>query len=128
MKQIKILLLLLSLSLLLPAWAEEEKEKEAAALPTPGYLALESMVVNLSKGAKHVRFEVQLMVDNKDQMGDLRTHLPAIMNEMLMLASEADGAQLKTPKGKEAFRLKAKDACNAVLKELTGIETPLRDL
>jgi flagellar basal body-associated protein FliL len=121
-----LLLLLLSfcLSLSSVAWAEDEEKTG----PAPGYLALNSIVVNLSKGARHARFEVQLMVNDKEQLGDVRTHRAAVVNELLMTISDEDGAVLKTPKGKEAFRQKALDACNKTLKELTGIDKPLRDL
>lgn len=130
MKRLNILLLALTLTWVMPtAWAEDDKEKkEDVALPTPGYLALNSVVVNLSTGAKHARFEAQLMIHNKDQLGDIKTHQAAVTNELLMLVSDEDGAVLKTPKGKETFRQKALDACNQVLKDLTGIERPLRDI
>ncbi|MEO5342288.1 MAG: flagellar basal body-associated FliL family protein [Gammaproteobacteria bacterium SHHR-1] len=124
------LLLGLALSLALPAWAadEKEKEEEAKPLPTPAYLALPSIVVNMNKGARHSRFEVQLMIHDKEKLSDIRLHQAALSNELIMLMSEEDGAVLKTAKGKEAFRQKALEACNQVLTELTRIEQPLRDL
>jgi flagellar basal body-associated protein FliL len=123
-----ILILLLTLCLALPSWAADEKEGEAASQPTPGYLGLNSIVINMTKGARHIRFEVQLMVNDKGKLSEVSVHKAALTHELIMLVSDEDGAELKTAKGKEAFRKKALKACNTVLADLTGTEALLRDL
>jgi flagellar FliL protein len=118
------LLLLLSL-LSLSVFAGDD---ESAAPAKPAYLELQpSIVANMAKGAKHVRFDVQLMLEKEQYLDTVKPHVPALINEMLLLVSDQDGAVLKTPAGKESFRQSAKDAANKILKELMG-EEPVRDL
>jgi flagellar FliL protein len=71
--------------------------------------------------------DVQLMLSSEESLDEVKLHAPALVNEMLLLVSDQDGAELKTAKGKEAFRQSALKACNKLLNDLTGNE-PVKDL
>lgn len=93
------------------------------------YLELQpSVVVNLNKGGKHLRFDVQLMLASEADLTDLKPHVPAIINELILLASGQNGTELKTQEGKEELRKAALNACNAIVKQLTGKDQAVRDL
>jgi flagellar FliL protein len=127
MKRANFLLFLMALLIALPTWAEEEKAAEPP--PKAAYLALQpSIVVNLAKGAKYARFEVQLMIVDAETLDKVKPHVPALVNEMLLQISDEDGASLKTPDGKESFRKKCLDASNKLLTELAKVEKPVKDL
>jgi len=127
MNRINLTLLLLPLFFLLslPAWAADEAKEEKSK---PAYFELQpSVVANLAKGGKHIRMDIQLMLSKEESLDEVKLHAPALVNEMLLLVSDQDGAELKTAKGKEAFRQSALKACNKVLDDLTGNE-PVKDL
>jgi flagellar protein FliL len=109
------------------AWASGGGEKKEGG-PKPPYFELQpSVIANLSKGGKHVRMDIQLLLKKDEYLAQIKPHAPALVNEMLLLVSDEDGAVLNTPKGKEAFRQAALKACNKLMEELMGTE-PVKDL
>ena len=110
--------LMLLIAMPLAVAAEEEGDSQ------PAYHELSpSLVVNLPKGAKYIRCDVQLMTLEEALLPDIQLHAPAIRDTLLMLISEQDGAKLKTPEGKEELRIAAIDATRELMKELTGKDT-----
>ena len=108
-------LLLLILCLPLVAGAED------SAPPQPAYHELSpSLVVNLPKGARYIRCDVQLMTLDAALVGEIELHAPAIRDALLMLLSEQDGAALKNAAGKEQLRQDAIDTIRTLMKELVG--------
>ena len=94
---------------------------EDAENPAPNYLELKpSLVANLATGGKYIRCDVQLMTTNRDLIEEIEHHAPVIRHELLMLLADQDGANLKTPEGKEALRGRAIEAVRKTLRELTG--------
>lgn len=124
MKHYALLILALVFSLTMPLHAEDK-----GPVPKIAYLGLQpSVVVNLLKGGKHLRFDVQLMFESEADLADIKPHVPAIINELILLASDQDGGQLKTPEGKEALRKAAMTSCNSIIKQLTGKEEAVKEL
>jgi len=114
------LLLNLFLSANLSAAENEGEEKEKKQLL---YHELPpSLVSNLQTGAKYIRCDIQLMTHSEDYLEEINLHAPALRHELLMLVSDQQGTELKTPKGKENFRKAALKAVRGVIKELTGEE------
>lgn len=124
MKSLFAILLSLLLGSLTPVHASDKKEGA-----TSPYLELQpSIVVNLAKGGKHLRFDVQLMLKDPADMNAIKPHMPAIISELILLASGQNGTELKTPEGKETLRKAALAACNNAAKQLTGKENLVADL
>lgn len=100
-----------------PLFAGDEEKKE----PDIAYFEVKpSLVSNLNGGPKYLRCDVQLMVEFADKLPQIELHVPAIRNELLMLALEQDGKALLTPDGKESFRKAALEAIRKLLNDLTG--------
>ncbi len=111
----KAFVLMLCITLPLAATAAEEGGSQ------PAYHELSpSLVLNLPKGAKYIRCDIQLMTLEAELLPDIQLHAPAIRDALLMLISEQDGAKLKTAEGKEELRKTALDAIRERMKELTG--------
>jgi flagellar FliL protein len=122
------LLALLLLALAFGAMAEDEEEEKAPPAK-PVYVELPSVVSNLSQGAKHIRLSTQLLLTSDAVQETVKSYSPVMLNEMLLVISDQDGAALKTPAGKESFRKAALAALNEKLKEMTGLEDdPIKDL
>lgn len=120
-------LLVLIISLHSPAQASEKKDEGAA--PKTTYLELQpSIVVNLAKGGKHLRLDAQLMLKNDADLVEIKPHIPAIINQLILLASDQDGGLLKTADGKEQLRKAALVEVNKIIKELTNKDQAVSDL
>ncbi|MEW8362270.1 MAG: flagellar basal body-associated FliL family protein [Candidatus Thiodiazotropha sp.] len=122
MRSIKLLLALLML-LAMPLLAEDEKDEEEVeeAPPTISYYQVKpSLIANLSGGGKYIRCDVQLMTNDELFLEALNIHGPAIRHALLLLLSEQDGRDIKTPNGKEALRKKALSTIGELMQELSG--------
>lgn len=114
-------LTLIFLLLFLPQtaiFAEEE-----AAEPEDVYFELKpSIVSNLTGGPKYIRFDAQLLTTAGLNEEKIRLHVPALRHELLLLLADQDGNKLKTPDGKEAFRVAALSSLQKVMKDKSGRE------
>ncbi|MEW8507066.1 MAG: flagellar basal body-associated FliL family protein [Candidatus Thiodiazotropha sp.] len=120
MRSIKLLIVLLML-VAMPLLAEDEKEEAEEAPPTISYYQLKpSLVANLAGGGKYIRCDVQLMTNDDLFLEELNIHGPAIRHAMLLLLSEQDGMDIKSPNGKEALRKKALATIGELMQELSG--------
>ncbi|MCU7802597.1 MAG: flagellar basal body-associated FliL family protein [Candidatus Thiodiazotropha sp. (ex Lucinoma annulata)] len=111
--------------LALPLMAEDEKDEktEEEAPPTINYYQVKpSLVANLASGGKYIRCDIQLMTNDELFLEDLNLHGPAIRHTLLLLLSEQDGKNIKTPDGKEALRKKALSVISKLMQELSGKE------
>ncbi|MCU7816576.1 MAG: flagellar basal body-associated FliL family protein [Candidatus Thiodiazotropha sp. (ex Rostrolucina anterorostrata)] len=111
--------------LALPLMAEDEKDEktEQEAPPTINYYQVKpSLVANLASGGKYIRCDIQLMTHDELFLEDLNLHGPAIRHTLLLLLSEQDGKNIKTPNGKEALRKKALSVISKLMQELNGKE------
>lgn len=124
MRLVQILIAML-IFLALPLMAEDEKDEktEEEAPPTINYYQVKpSLVANLASGGKYIRCDIQLMTNDELFLEDLNLHGPAIRHTLLLLLSEQDGKNIKTPDGKEALRKKALSVISKLMQELSGKE------
>ncbi|MES9993957.1 MAG: flagellar basal body-associated FliL family protein [Candidatus Thiodiazotropha sp.] len=120
MRSFKLLLGLLVI-FAMPLLAEDEKEEAEAAPPTISYYQVKpSLVANLASGGKYIRCDVQLMTNDDLFLEELNIHGPAIRHVLLLLLSEQDGMDIKSPNGKEALRKKALSTIAELMQELSG--------
>lgn len=125
----KYLLSILALMIGLHGPAHASEKKDESATPKTTYLELQpSVVVNLAKGGKHLRLDAQLMLKSEADLAEIKPHVPAIINQLILLASDQDGSLLKEAEGKEHLRKAALMAVNGVIKELTGKDQVVSDL
>ena len=124
MRLIRLVILVVGLAMLkqLPAEVEDKSKEAPKAVPKKAfyYELSPSIVVNLNKGGKYARCDVQMMTRGEGQLEVLELHAPALRNEFLFLIPEFDGTTLKKNKGKEKLRKKALKASQKLLKKLTG--------
>ncbi len=119
MNLLRVFSLMLAVLLVFPQAALAEEEATEAA-PILYYRLKPSLVANLSSGGRYVRCDIQLMTRDQAFMEDLGLHDAAIRHTLLLLLSEQDGGQIKTPEGKESLRKEALSQINRLLKEQTG--------
>jgi flagellar FliL protein len=116
---LRLFSVMLAVLLVIPLTLHAEEEKQE---PTPihYYQLKPSLVANLASGGRYVRCDIQLMTRDQAFLEDLGLHDAAIRHTLLLLLSEQDGSQIKTPDGKEALRKEALSQINQLLKEQTG--------
>ncbi|MGD8911335.1 MAG: flagellar basal body-associated FliL family protein [Candidatus Thiodiazotropha sp.] len=123
MRSFNILLALL-MSIATPLLAEDEKDNgeggEEAAPVISYYQVKPSLVANLASGGKYIRCDVQLMTHDVAFLEELNLHAPAIRHSLLLLLSEQNGKDIKTPGGKEELRKKALSTLGELMQELSG--------
>ena len=124
MRLIRVIVLFAGLVVMeqLPAGVEDKAKGAPEEPPKKAfyYELSPSIIVNLNKGGKYARCDVQLMTRGEEQLETLELHAPALRNELLFLIPEFDGAKLKRNKGKEKLRKKALKASKKLMKKLTG--------
>jgi len=99
---------------------EKDKAKEAIAAT---YLPLDPpFVVNIGQ-ADSVRFlqvSMEVMSKEAEAIEDVKKHMPAIRNSVLLLLSAQAQPTLSSPEGKEQLRTAALASIQKILKEYTG--------
>ncbi|MCU7892986.1 MAG: flagellar basal body-associated FliL family protein [Candidatus Thiodiazotropha sp. (ex Ustalcina ferruginea)] len=98
------------------------KKKPKKKRPINYYQVKPSLVANLASGGKYIRCDIQLMTNDELFLEDLNLHGPAIRYTLLLLLSEQDGKNIKTPDGKETLRKKALSVISKLMQELSGKE------
>ena len=117
-----IWLLLFALPAILLAEDEKSEEEQEVAAEIHYYQLKPSVVANLVSGGRYIRCDIQLMTRDAAQLEQLTLHDAAIRHTLLLLLSDQDGKQIKTPGGKESLRKEALKQINALLKDQTGKE------
>ena len=100
------------------SFAAEEEDKQKVVY----YSLSPSLIANVQGSAKYARCDVQFMVKGEENLVDIQLHSPALRHELLLLLSDQQGKELKTPKGKEKFRKVALKALQKVMKNMAGKE------
>ena len=100
---------------------------EAAAVPkVPHYLALDPpFVVNfMHRGTlRYLQVSLEVMYHSEELVARVEQHMPAIRNDLILLFSGQEFEQLNSLEGKEALRLRIKEAIN----ELIAVEPDAED-
>ncbi len=102
---------------------EHAEEDESAASAEKLYFDMSKpLVVDFPKGsvAEHGRITVSMLVEGAENVGILKANEPMIRNNLLMLISAQDAANLNTGEGKEALRKAMLDEVTSVLVKMAG--------
>jgi flagellar FliL protein len=87
------------------------------------YLALDpALVVNLAgaDSSRYLQVSIEVMTRNEAALGDLKLHMPAIRNNLLMLFGQQTADGLAGRDGREALRQLALTEVQKVMREETG--------
>lgn len=105
--------------------ATDDANAAAAAIPdrTPIYFGLDPDFVVAFQNPKKVRFlkaSLEVAVYDEDVIDDLKLHMPAIRDAILLLFSTQEEDDLMSIAGKEAFRAQILEKIRSTLEHLTG--------
>ncbi len=119
--------LLFSIGLLMtwPASAQEDGEEGQIYIPLS-----EPMVVNYGGPGrlKYLRAEISLRIDESQDAGVIRHHMPLIRHHLVMLFSRQGEEEINTQSGREQLRQTALAETNALLAQEEGREGVVSDL
>ena len=105
------------------ATGEDSGAVDAADLDPPIYHGLDPDFVIAFQNPKSVRFvkaSIEVMVRDDDVIEDLKLHMPAIRDAIIMLFSTKTEDDLITAEGKEQFRQEILKTIRDTLEGLTG--------
>lgn len=102
--------------------ADDEEEQPEEKQKAVYYSLSPSLIANVQGKAKYARCDVQFMAKGEESIAEIQLHSPALRHELLLLLSDQQGKELKTPKGKESFRKAALKAVQKVIKDMTDKE------
>ena len=105
-----------------PVYAADDEEEQA---PTESsYVSLgEPMVLNLTSKTSRLTFlqiSADVLVGNSDAEDTIKAHVPAIRHKLIMLLSEQDAANIKSPTKREEIRQQATAEVIALIENLSG--------
>ena len=106
------------------ASGEDSGAVNAANLDPPIYHGLDPDFVIAFQNPKTVRFvkaSIEVMVRDEDVIEDLKLHMPAIRDAVIMMFSSKTEDELITAEGKEKFRQEILKTIRDTLEGLTGI-------
>ena len=107
-------------------WAAEDEETEEAAVKITAYVSLgDAMVLNLSNNSTRLTFlqlKADLLIEDENSEALITTHLPAIRHELIVLLSEQNARDMKSPAKREEVRQIATAQIKEMMIELTGNE------
>jgi flagellar FliL protein len=107
-----------------PASTDEAGEAQVAIPDKPPiYYGLDPDFVVAFQDPKKVRFlkaSIEVVVYDQDVIDDLKLHMPAVRDAVLLLFSMQDEDDLMSVEGKEAFRAQILERIRSTLERLTG--------
>ena len=120
-------LLPLALAILLcfkPAWSAGEEEAEETTAKTSSYVSLGGpMVLNLSNDNNRLTFlqvKADILIEDSNSEDLIKTHVPAIRHELIVLLSEQKVHDMKSSTKREEIRKIATTQVQALIADLTG--------
>ncbi len=126
MQKVLLPFLLVTLFTCTQIWAaaESEDDGEKGDKKTSSYISLGNpMVLNLSSQASRLTFlqlQADVLIDDSDAEDLIKTHIPAIRHELIVLLSEQDASDMKSPGKREEIRKIATSQVQEHIAELTG--------
>lgn len=113
------LLLLLSSSLALAA-----EDDGGAVKKTPGYVSLgKPMVLNLATDGRRLAFlqiQADVLVKDDEAKEVVEANIPAIRHKLIVMLSEQNATDMKTPAKREEIRKQVTDAVRDMIEEMTN--------
>jgi flagellar FliL protein len=112
---VRVLVLLIGF-LLMPAWAYANEEKSGSGEGGMEYLEITPKItVNLAEPHSYLLVNVQLLAEGAEAIEKIRTHLPAIKHELIMLFSGRPSDSVQTMEQREALRKETVSAIQKIL-------------
>ena len=106
------------------AWSAEDEESEEVVAKTSSYVSLGGpMILNLSNDNKRLTFlqlKADILVDDSASEALVKTHVPAIRHELIVLLSEQKVRDMKSSAKREEIRKIASTQVHALIADLTG--------
>ncbi len=103
--------------------AEEAEEAEEATSKTSAYVSLgDPMVLNLSGGKRltFLQISADVLISDEDSESTIKTHIPAIRHSLIMLLSEQNAKDIKSPSKREEIRQQATARVKGLIADLSG--------
>ena len=121
----RIQILLMSFMLMLFSGQGLAAEDEAgAAKKTPGYVSLgKPMVLNLATDGRRLAFlqiQADVLVKDDEAKEVVEANIPAIRNKLIVMLSEQNATDMKTPARREEIRKQVTDAVRDMIEEMTN--------
>ncbi len=125
MPKTRIEILLLSLLLMLfSITLQAAEEGDAAAKKAPAYVSLgKPMVLNLATDGRRLAFlqiQADVLVKDDTAKAIVEANIPAIRNQLILMLSEQNAADMKTPAKREEIRKKVTTAVRDMIEEMTN--------
>lgn len=115
----RLVFLVLSL-LLLPGFSAAEGGGGAAG---PQYIEVgPKLIVNLANAKQLMKINPQLMVEGSEAVEEVKKHMPAIKNALIMLYSSRKAEDLATAEQREALRKETYEAIKKILEDRGSAE------
>ncbi|NNE62935.1 MAG: hypothetical protein HKN34_02520 [Gammaproteobacteria bacterium] len=119
-------LLLISFLFSISAQSLLAAEEEEAVSKTSAYVSLgDSMVLNLSNDNRRLTFlqvKADILIADADAEDLIKTHIPAIRHELIVLLSEQKAGDMKMASKREEIRKIATAQVQALMQELADSE------
>ena len=120
----KIRLCLAFILILSSAQIRAAEDENAAEKGKYAYLSLgDAMILNLSTKRSRLTFlqlKVDVLVNNSAALARIKIHIPAIRHQLILLLSEQDETDMKSPIQREELRKVATTRVQEVMTGLTG--------
>lgn len=97
--------------------ADEDEYEEADPAAPPVYAPLETFTVNLADGEHYLQLEVKVKVKEAKDADALKSSLPAIQHEVLLLLSAKTAEELRHSDGKKALAAEMKKLVTKVVRK-----------
>ena len=105
-----------------PATDEEVVEEKEPAQYVGVPEAITSNIPGKTR-SRTVQIKMSFMVRGDDAVDAVRTHMPQLKNDVLMLVSQQSADELKTPDGRKLLQEKALQTVQATLTDIVGEPT-----
>ena len=86
--------------------------------PTPFVKLEPAIVANLASGGKYIKADIQVHVEDLTQSPEVKLHAPALRHELLLLFTEQNGTEIRSPEGREKLKKQALEITNNTLKKI----------
>ena len=120
----KIRLCLAFILILSSAQIRAAEDENTAEKDKYAYLSLgDAMILNLSTKRSRLTFlqlKVDVLVNNSAALARIKIHIPAIRHQLILLLSEQDETDMKSPIQREELRKVATTRVQEVMTGLTG--------
>ncbi len=116
-------LILCSMILILGLTQAQAADEEEVAPKTSAYVSLgDPMVLNLSGGKRltFLQISADVLVSDADAEDTIKIHVPAIRHSLIMLLSEQNAKDIKSPGKREEIRQQATARIKGLMADLAG--------